>query len=86
MLQIRWENIPEKAQALGFPKLIELLSPDNYFLQKIENCPLGGLIRTHHGIFCFLVIYYQSRIRNTAYDENVIFDKEFWQLKFEMVW
>ena len=49
MVQIRWENIPEKAETFSFPKLIELVQCDEYFLKKIKNCQLGGLIHAHHG-------------------------------------
>ena len=50
MVQIQWENIPEKAQTSSFPKLIELLQCDKYFLKKMKICPLGDLIHAHHGI------------------------------------
>ena len=50
MVQIRWENISEKAQTFHFPKLIELLQCDKYFLKKVKICPLGDLIHAHHGI------------------------------------
>ena len=52
MVQIRWEKLPGKAQTFGFPKLIELLSCDNYFLKKLEIRPLGDLNSAHHGT-CF---------------------------------
>ena len=50
IVQIRWENIPEKAETFSFPKLIELVQCDEYFLKKIKNCQLGGLIHAHHGM------------------------------------
>ena len=49
MVQIRWENISEKAQIFHFPKLIEILQCDRYFLKKVKICPLGHLIHAHHG-------------------------------------
>ena len=49
MVQIQWENIPEKAETFNFPKLIELLQCDEYFLKKMKICQLGGLIHAHHG-------------------------------------
>ena len=50
MVQIRWENISEKAQIFHFPKLIEILQCDRYFLKKVKICPLGHLIHAHHGM------------------------------------
>ena len=50
MVQIRWENISEKAQIFHFPKLIEILQCDKYFLKKVKICPLGHLIHAHHGM------------------------------------
>ena len=54
MVQIRWENISEKAQIFRFPKLIEILQCDKYFLKKVKICPLGGLIHAHHLIMVAL--------------------------------
>ena len=49
MVQIQRENVPEKAQTFRFPKLIELLLYDQYFLKRTKICLLGGLIHAHHG-------------------------------------
>ena len=54
MVQIRWENIPEKTQTFNYPKLIKLLQCDKYFLKKMKICPLGDLIHAHHGTFQIL--------------------------------
>ena len=51
MVQIQRENIPEKAQTFRFPKLIELLLYDQYFLKRTKICLLEGLIHAHHGTF-----------------------------------
>ena len=49
MAQIRRENMPEKAQAFGFPKVIELSLYDKHFLKKEKISPLGHLNNAHHG-------------------------------------
>ena len=48
MVQKLWENIPDNAHALFFPKLIELLSYDRYFLKTLRKRSLGYLNTTHH--------------------------------------
>ena len=60
MVQIRWENISEKAQIFHFPKLIEILQCDKYFLKKVKICPLGGLIHAHHGRMLMQFILWES--------------------------
>ena len=64
MVQIRWENISEKAQTFHFPKLIELLQCDKYCLTKIKICPLGHLIHAHHGM------YYQRKVYPRSTNAN----------------
>ena len=60
MPQIRQENIPEKDQAFGFPKVIELSLYDKYFVKKAKISLLGYLNNAHHG----MKLAY--RIRNVA--------------------
>ena len=60
MVQIRWENISEKAQIFHFPKLIEILQCDRYFLKKVKICPLGGLIHAHHGTWQKVLSWYKT--------------------------
>ena len=49
MAQIRRENMPEKAQAFGFPKVIELSVHDKHSLKKSKVSQLGHLNNAHHG-------------------------------------
>ena len=49
MAQIWRENIPEKAQAFSFPKVIELWLYDKHFLKKAKIGSLGHLNNAHRG-------------------------------------
>ena len=61
MAQIRPENMPEKAQAFGFPKVIELSLYDRHFLKKVKISPLGHLNNAHHGMII---------VHKTLYGDN----------------
>ena len=50
MAQIRRENMPEKAQAFGFPKIIELSVHAKHFLKQSKVSQLGHLNNAHHGM------------------------------------
>ena len=49
IVQNRQENVRYNAYTLYFPKPIELLSYDKYFLKKMKKCELVPLILVHHG-------------------------------------
>ena len=73
MVQIRWENIPEKTQTFSCQQSIELLQCDKYFLKKMKICPLGDLIHAHHGTINVNVcaeIHFQMKIH---FSSNTIF-------------